>query len=218
MGTSVMVPPALHCNLGCPKCGHASPFIKEKFIDIDTTLKSIDILIKRIGLTNVRISGGEPLIFPDILNFLSLLKVRNLTIRLITNGLLLDKVWPAVIKYVDTIVVSDLKMNKPEIPKDIAKNVVWRDPGNFKDIFAPQGNPNPLSSFRKCTTRIKCACIFDHYFYPCPQSLFFPFAFSYIPTHRIFIEDSSNFEIDYNLIINTDIEFVTCSYCWGNDG
>lgn len=216
MGSSIMIPPVLNCNLKCRNCGHASPYIEKTSIDIETTLKSIDILIKTVGLTNIRMSGGEPLLFEQIIEFLSLLKKRKLIIRLVTNGILLENFWPSIKNYVDAIIVSDIGINREKIPKEIQKDIIWRIPGEFKKIFAPEGNPDPINSFERCTTHIKCACVFNKYLYPCPQALFFPKAMNKTPKDRILIQNDAAFKKKHNLLISKNMEVFTCKYCLGN--
>ena len=87
------------CNLNCPWCiakydKRPHEKIKNKVIPTD----AIDIIINHIQLHNdkkICLSGGEPLLFPDITKyFIEKLRLRfdnNIAIEVTTNGLLLTE-------------------------------------------------------------------------------------------------------------------------------
>ncbi len=84
-----------HCNLNCASCFHFAPLASEHYCDIETFRKDL-IRIKEIIKSErfyIRILGGEPLLHPDVLEFLKVAKsiFSRCSLTLITNGLLLPQ-------------------------------------------------------------------------------------------------------------------------------
>lgn len=73
------------CNLHCKHCYNASSPNKHHFISLDTAARIINDLDK-LGCQHVSISGGEPLLHPQITEILKLLFQKNITPLLITNA------------------------------------------------------------------------------------------------------------------------------------
>jgi SynChlorMet cassette radical SAM/SPASM protein ScmF len=79
------------CNLRCRHCwispeyqgdGHKSPYL-----DLDL-FRSIIEQAKPLGVSGVKLTGGEPLLHPQIREILHLLQIENLALNMETNGLL----------------------------------------------------------------------------------------------------------------------------------
>lgn len=79
------------CNLRCPWC-HNAGIVKGKYDNIEEK-EIFDYLEKRKGiLDGVVITGGEPLLQPDLIEFMGKIKsCFGLNIKLDTNGVLTDK-------------------------------------------------------------------------------------------------------------------------------
>ena len=76
------------CNLHCSHC-YVSATDSHTDLDAATIISSIDTLVEQGG-DGLTISGGEPLLHPDIIEILSYASKR-LTVRLLTNGSLIDR-------------------------------------------------------------------------------------------------------------------------------
>lgn len=75
------------CNFRCPFCQNASLVLPEQYPDPLPTDETLDFLRKRYGiLEGVAITGGEPLLQPDIADFLARVKEIGYRIKLDTNG------------------------------------------------------------------------------------------------------------------------------------
>lgn len=75
------------CNFRCPFCQNASLVLPEQYPDPLPTDETLDFLRKRYGiLEGVAITGGEPLLQPDIADFLTRVKEIGYRIKLDTNG------------------------------------------------------------------------------------------------------------------------------------
>lgn len=91
-----------HCNLNCKYCTHYSPLVgKPVFTEYDRfadDLRQLRKYIVDIGV--IRILGGEPLLNPELGRFIEL--TRELypasIITVVTNGLLIDRLDPALIE------------------------------------------------------------------------------------------------------------------------
>lgn len=82
-----------HCNLNCYGCTHFSTIAPKNFIDINSFINDLKELSSKINLQRFRILGGEPLLHPDIILFVKESRkfLKNTTICLVTNGMLLPK-------------------------------------------------------------------------------------------------------------------------------
>ena len=91
-----------HCNLKCSACSHMSPFIAKKFPALDSFERDLEVLGKVLHVGDIRMLGGEPLLNPQIVDFLKAARRSKIAdqIMLTTNGLLLagmsDEFWESV--------------------------------------------------------------------------------------------------------------------------
>lgn len=81
------------CNLNCRHCWILPKYTGktecvEHYIDIETLFKTIDDAAQ-IGLEGVKLTGGEPLLHPQIKEILSFVNSRDLYLVIETNGVLL---------------------------------------------------------------------------------------------------------------------------------
>lgn len=79
------------CNLKCRHCWIAPPYqstVKaNSYLPLDLFASIID-QAKPLGLVNVKLSGGEPLMHPDIIGLLDIVKQEQLGLVIETNGIL----------------------------------------------------------------------------------------------------------------------------------
>jgi molybdenum cofactor biosynthesis enzyme MoaA len=63
-----------HCNLNCKSCEHFSSIADKKFIDLEKYEKDLARLkeISRGEISLIRLLGGEPLLFPGIIDAIKL--------------------------------------------------------------------------------------------------------------------------------------------------
>lgn len=97
------------CNLCCGHCWISPGFSQDQqngipLYDLKNTLSEA----KSLGLQSVKLTGGEPLLYRDIMGLLQFLASEELGILIETNGILLDKSMIAALKdfNVDQISVS----------------------------------------------------------------------------------------------------------------
>ena len=101
------------CNMRCPFCHNASLVThidSENTFSVDEVL---DYLKKRQGiLEGVCITGGEPLLQPDIKEFIAEIKKLGYSVKLDTNGTFPEKLKELVNEGLVDYVAMDIKNNK----------------------------------------------------------------------------------------------------------
>ena len=102
------------CNMRCPFC-HNAALVTEidpaERIDVDEVMR---FLRKRVGLLDgVAITGGEPLLQPDIADFIRETRSLGYAVKLDTNGSFPDRLEALVREGLVDYVAMDIK-NSPE--------------------------------------------------------------------------------------------------------
>lgn len=101
------------CNLRCPFCHNSSLVVdkSEGFIDENEVY---DLLEKRRGLLDgICITGGEPLLQSDIIDFIKHVREMGFMVKLDTNGAFPDRLAPILAEKLVNYVAMDVK-NSPE--------------------------------------------------------------------------------------------------------
>lgn len=80
-----------HCNLKCKSCAVYSPIAPEKYENINDFENDFKELSKKIDVACLRLMGGEPLLHPEIHQFLFISRkyFPFADIHIVTNGILL---------------------------------------------------------------------------------------------------------------------------------
>ena len=97
------------CNLACCHCWLAPKYDPEgtRYPTLDVSLfRKILDEASPLGLQNVKLTGGEPLLHPQIDKILDILKDRDLPVILETNGLLCDEKMAAHLAEIHDLFVS----------------------------------------------------------------------------------------------------------------
>ena len=81
-----------NCNLRCSYCMPEGKISDIQYLPVETVLKCVESAVC-LGITNFRLTGGEPLIYPDIEKLIT--KMRNVSgvnfIGITTNGVFLSE-------------------------------------------------------------------------------------------------------------------------------
>ena len=93
-----------HCNLNCAGCNHFSPLAEERYASLELFEKNIKRLVELINVPILNLMGGEPLLHPQIEDFIKVArKYVSDKIFIWTNGILLnsmtDTFWKTVEAY-----------------------------------------------------------------------------------------------------------------------
>ncbi len=101
------------CNLRCPFC-HNAGLVTEAFEETVTADELYTFLKKRIGLLDgVCVTGGEPLLQPDLISFLQPIHEMGFAVKLDTNGTQPEKLREICETGLISMVAMDIK-NSPE--------------------------------------------------------------------------------------------------------
>ena len=84
----VHIVPMRRCNLACAYCNEYDNFSRP--VPIDTMHERVDHLAA-LGTTVITISGGEPLLYPDLDALIARIRRRGVIAGMITNGYLLTR-------------------------------------------------------------------------------------------------------------------------------
>jgi organic radical activating enzyme len=91
-----------HCNLRCTACARGSPLLDEKFSSVEQFARELGRLSGALHCTELRIGGGEPLLHPQLLDFLRAARASGVAdeVVLLTNGVLLhqapEELWELI--------------------------------------------------------------------------------------------------------------------------
>src|SRR5579859_8190675 len=91
-----------HCNLGCVYCVAGDEEVKQAnathgSLPVEELLAIIRRLREQLPLDTVRLTGGEPLLYPALLPLITGIRAAGISaVRLTTNGFLLERLAPAL--------------------------------------------------------------------------------------------------------------------------
>lgn len=108
------------CNLRCPFC-HNALLVTE--IDPSTLYNTEDVLNYLKGRTKlldgVAITGGEPLLQPDISGFIKKIKAMGYKVKLDTNGTFPDKLADIIEEGIVDYIAVDIKNCREKYPETV---------------------------------------------------------------------------------------------------
>lgn len=125
------------CNLRCTYCADFGAHRNAEYMSQVLPLETMQRLIRmlRDACETLYLTGGEPLLRPDIVELLAYARAQKFVyLAMNTNGLLLHT-RPEVVKYLDNLVISmdglDEGRDDPELPKQknhikqLLDNIAW---------------------------------------------------------------------------------------------
>ena len=102
------------CNFKCPFCHNASLAVRAGELPNIDEEEVFSLLRKRKGiLDGVCVSGGEPLLMPDLADFLGRIKEMGYAVKLDTNGYLPERLGTVIDLGLVDMVAMDIK-NSPD--------------------------------------------------------------------------------------------------------
>ena len=102
------------CNFKCPFCHNASLALRAGSLPNIDEQEVFDLLRKRKGiLDGVCVTGGEPLLMPDLGDFLGRIKEMGFSVKLDTNGYLPERLAAVIDLGLVDMVAMDIK-NSPQ--------------------------------------------------------------------------------------------------------
>ncbi len=221
-----------HCNLRCRQCASFSPHLATRKIHPEQF--EADLELAKLALTPqlLRLSGGEPLLHPQLVTLLKIAKTSAIAprIALNTNGFLLEKADQKFWKLIDQLNVSlysSAPLSTPilawieEQAKQNKIHLNFKKIHEFQDL-TPENFPleekEANLSFMDCWMKNRCHTLDRGYFYTCTR-----------PPHLGQLLGRETFSDGISLkgpdLKNRIFEYLTrqlplesCHYCLGNRG
>lgn len=104
------------CNLRCPFC-HNAGLVRTPLAEPNRTDEVLEYLRKRRGiLDGVCVTGGEPLLQPDLVGFLQAVKEMGYAVKLDTNGMLPQRLSEVLATKLVDYVAMDIKSSPDGYP------------------------------------------------------------------------------------------------------
>lgn len=75
------------CPNNCLFCSSNSSILKSRIIELDKFKKTIDFLFDKYGIEEISLSGGEPLLHPDLFTMIKYCKDKDIRVVLFTSGI-----------------------------------------------------------------------------------------------------------------------------------
>lgn len=88
---SVVIEPTTDCNLRCPGCYRRSGYENKSYMSFEETKCYVDDVMKIRNISQLLISGGEPLMYPELDGLIQYARQKKLKVKINSNGLLLDR-------------------------------------------------------------------------------------------------------------------------------
>ena len=152
-----------HCNMNCGGCTHFAPMADRWFADLDRIAADFARLKELFSnIREIRVMGGEPLLHPDCVAFLRIVRAAfpNCRLALVTNGLLLAKqpasFWEACRETRTLVSLSVYPPVKPQVQalSDLCRNedvpLQCVESDTFIARCEPNGTVDARKAFRYC--------------------------------------------------------------------
>lgn len=217
-----------HCNLNCKGCGHCSPLVeKEQFTDLEQFKKDIKVLSKKLIIDQIRLMGGEPLLHPQINDFIKATRKAfpKSDIRIVTNGILIPQMpesfWASLRNNDITVDMSKYPPCEKKFDNYLqiikGKNVKTgsiNDAHRFFNQVNTKGDSPIEETFRNCLSKY-CVNLWHSKLYTCPAcythyyNLYFkknkpmPVAFDFYQASGKDLEAALNKPIEFCRFCNT---------------
>lgn len=139
-----------HCNLNCKGCAHFAPIAEPWFADINKYKNDMEELSSKVIVDELILFGGEPLLHPNISEFLieSRKILPNTKISVLTNGLL---VLERISELKDVFVQNDILLDVTCYPIDVKYQFMLKLLKAFGVKYRVYNDLEPIKTLRKHT-------------------------------------------------------------------
>ena len=229
-----------HCNLRCRGCGHASPLLPEKFASLASFRADLEALAEVFHSDELRVVGGEPLLHPQLLDFLREARRINIADRIVlyTNGVLLHKAPVELWQSVDEIYLSiypgvHRRLDESECARLCRENgvklTIYR-PGHFEQMTINNRIEDVelvQAIYDNCKQRAETSChtAYEGRFYKCPVAAFTKarlarggISFQEQASDWVDLHDEANLEGKLEAYLASTSPLTACSFCLGDSG
>jgi MoaA/NifB/PqqE/SkfB family radical SAM enzyme len=229
-----------HCNLSCYGCDHASPLLPKKFASVEAFSSDLQALAQVFHSQNLRIVGGEPLLHPQLIDFLT--EARRIGIAdnivLWTNGVHLHEAPDELWEVIDRLRISSYPGVKRKLDDEKCANICKAHNVHLHIEYIEHFDVITVNNcitdtelvkaiYQDCKSRGEWSChtIYEGRFYKCPVA---PFTgtrlalrgvtFDNIPLDGIALHDNPNLYEELSDYLNDPKPLAACSYCLGSSG
>jgi len=228
-----------HCNLKCEECCNISPMNSEMYISSNQIKILCDFLKTNIKPDVIKLSGGEPLLHPELETITKTIKNNfpKTTLRITSNGLLAQRLTPDICKHIDQLWISNYKSAPvPEknvnFIKEMARTYGFiyniKHVDQFNKIFPeePVSDKNKVQqTYDECWMKHRCALVRNNTFFKCTRAAYIDDLLSKITgvKKEIATKDGisiggDNFKEKALTYLNSKIPLQSCTYCLGSSG
>ena len=227
-----------HCNLRCTHCDHASSILPTKFADLTSFARDIEALSTVLHAGEFKFLGGEPLLHPQLVDFLRVAKDAKIANRLtlVTNGLLLHKAPDEIWELIDGMWISVYPGIKYRFDWDWVQRIadeyqifVWRKETpelTERSLIQEIKNEEFVRMvFQNCDLAHleSCHTIYEGRYYICepavwmePRLAMHGVIFKNRESDSVAIHDNANLYEDLDNLIRRQEPLEACRYCLGS--
>jgi hypothetical protein len=230
-----------HCNLSCYHCDHASPLMPKKFAVLSEYERDIRALSVAVHVEEFRIVGGEPLLHPQLLDFLRIARETGIgdAVKVYTNGMLLHTMPDEFFALTDILWVSTYpgvrrRMSDEAIAAKCAEHGVRLDLRStitefnrsfINNRIEDEGLVRRIFSQCKMANEYSCFSLYDGMFFRCSVA---PWAqarlgmagieFPGPEVDGIKVHDNPRLRDQIEARVKSKEPLKACSYCLGSSG
>lgn len=211
-----------HCNFSCTSCSHIAPLHKRWFMSVADAELDLLALKPILKVRNLNLVGGEPLLHPQLLDFMRAAKRIRLDeqTHVITNGSLLPRMPEDFWKELEFLKLSVYAKLSNEIvdlahakSKEYGFGIEATEYKNFyQQLHAPTDG---RESFNNCPWKTDCYTVHKGHFTLCPQSTFFPKTLMNLPEHIDGLPLEGITEDGLRAFMSRTEPFNACTICTG---
>ncbi|MEM7153279.1 MAG: radical SAM protein [Myxococcota bacterium] len=178
---------AEHCNLRCANCCNMSPFVARHSLGVAEVEAICERMRSVLHADVIKIMGGEPLLHPEIVEIIGVLRRSGVAdrVRLFTNGLRLkampDAFWPAldemtISNYVSAPVRPALLELARQRSREHGFVLNIKEVQEFSQVLSPRfvDEETAATTFERCWLRHRCLIVRDGRFYMCTRAAYAP--------------------------------------------
>lgn len=183
MHGSVSIELTKHCNLKCARCDHSSPWFEESFTSLDRFVRDFDALSAVMDIDELRFTGGEALLHPELPQFLRTARERRYArgLVLLSNGVLVHRLDDESWKAIDVLQITIYPGIALKVPADVLyergrrfeTTVILKNAASFQQMLLnnPIDDPELVAAiFRSCSASVNCHTVFAGRFYRCSRA------------------------------------------------
>ncbi len=224
-----------HCNLRCMGCNHFAPFAEPGSMSLDSFRSSLEILARHVRAYRLKLTGGEPLLHPQLVEMLVAAKESSIApvVQVGTNGVLLDSQPDAFWEAVDSVDLTrypDIDLNIGALMMKAVRfgTELIVTNGSMREPAATRPRDDHLLTgkiFRVCFFSRFCHTVWEGRLYRCSQAAYLDILLAqcgiqsdFATTDGIEIEDRYDMGRRIAQYLTQEQPLSACAYCMGGVG